>query len=744
MILRTTTLLVAMGALACVLMTRRYTSMAEIQVQKPSADSLGADAAGGGASGGDGDASAANLTVQTEATVLQSPALAMKVIEDLHLEDTYDFKPHFSPVAWVTALFSPAPVQDPPGASLEASPRRRDRVLKTFKDNLGVRIVPGTQVIEIEFSSSNPEVAAKTVNHLVDSLVEYSMQAHNSTTAQASKWLETQLVDLKTQTDELQEKLIRLQKDTGVVQVAGDQDAEGHGQVYSSAVDQFQKANSALSQAQTNRILKGAIYEVVKSGNPETIMGLPTNSALAGAAAGMSNELAVISNLRTQEATITGQINELLAKFGPNYPKVGELQADKASIETSIHDEVGRMRERAHNEYVVAQQVEASAQQLANSQKQHADVVNDKAVQYELVRQQFDQSRALYEKLLGRLKEAGAMQGFHTTNVEVVSSAMAPSEPSRPNVPLYLGGSMAGGLLLGCIMAFLVDALDTKIVDIHGLEALIGHAPFGVLPSYATKKTGLRLSGHSFALPGGEFVPALKEPHSPYVEALRALRTALLSSRGGAPPQIILVTSSTEGEGKSTLSANLAVLLAHQGKRVLLIDADLRRPHLHVAFGVSSEVGLSSILGGKLAPDALSAATLRLETVPGLDLLLSGPIPAYSAELLGSSKMKQALDLWRAQYDFIILDGAPVLPVTDSVVLSSQADATLLVARYQSTQQQSLDRSIRTLRGQLGSNRHIGVVLNGVERTANAYYKYYGYSHSAYYGKRLGGGNEIS
>jgi capsular exopolysaccharide synthesis family protein len=725
-------------------MTRRYTSVAEIQVQKPSADTLGGDSAGGGAGGGETDGSASKLTVQTEATVLQSPALAMKVIQDLHLEDTNDFKPHFNLVSWVSGLFSPTPVPDPPGASLEASPRRRDRVLRTFKDNLEVKIVPGTQVVEIAFTSSDPNVAAKTVNHLIDSLVEYTMQAHNSTTEQASKWLESQLVDLKTQTDELQNKLIRLQKDTGAVQVAGDSDADGHGQVYSSAVDQFQKANAALSQAQTNRILKGAIYEVVKSGNPETIMGLPSNSALAGAAAGMSGELSVISNLRTQEATVTGQINEMLAKYGANYPKVAELKAQQASIETSIHDELNRMRDRAYNEYVVAQNIETSAKQLYDSQKQHADVANDKAVQYELVRQQFEQSRALYEKLLGRLKEAGAMQGFHTTNVEIVSSALAPSEPSRPDVPLYLGGSIGAGLLLGCIMAFLVDALDTKIVDIHGLEALIGHAPFGVLPSYETKKKGLRLSGHTFTAPGGEFVPALKEPHSPYVESLRALRTALLSSPGGAPPQIILVTSSTEGEGKSSLSANLAVLLAHQGKHVLLVDADLRRPHLHVAFGISSEVGLSTILGGKVDPDALSTATLRLEAVPGLDILLSGPIPTYSAELLGSSKMKQALDLWRARYDFIILDGAPVLPVTDSVVLSSQADATLLVARYESTQQQSLDRSIRTLRGQLGSNRQIGVVLNGVERTASAYYKYYGYSQSTYYKKQLGGGNGIS
>jgi polysaccharide biosynthesis transport protein len=737
-IVRTTAALVAIASLVCVLMTRRYTATAEIQIQKPATENIE------GTGSSNQDANAASLNAQTQATVLQSPALAMQVIQDLNLESTAAFKPHFTLASWVTALFSPPPPKDAPGTPLAASPTRRDRMLKQFEDELSVKIVPGTQVIEIAYSSSDPNLSAQIVNHLVQSLQDYSSQASSGQTTQASKWLESQLADMKAETDALQDQLVKLQKDTGVVQVASDGDAPGHGQAYSSTVDQLQKATAAVSQAQTNRILKGAIYEVVKSGNPETIIGLSQNTALAGATAGMSGDLAVIGNLRTQEATIQGQIDELLAKFGPAYPKVDELKAQKASVENSIHDEIQRMRDRAHNDLIVAQGVEASAKQLYESEKTHAETMNDKSVQYDLVKQRFEQSRDLYEKLLGRLKEANAMQGFRSNSVEVISSALAPSEPSRPNVPLYMGGSIAVGLFLGCFMAFLVDALDTRIGDIRNLEALIGQAPFGVLPSFEAKKRGLRLSGHNFALPAGESIAALKEPRSPYVESLRALRTTLLSPQGGAPPQVLLITSSTEGEGKSTLSANLAIVLAQQGKRVLLVDADLRRPNLHVLFNAPSDVGFSSVLSGKLAPDAVGAVVVRVESAPGLDVLLSGPIPPFSAELLGSSKMKQALDVWREVYDFVIFDGAPVLPVTDSVVLSSQTDATLLVARYESTQQQSLDLSIRTLRAQLGSNRHIGVVLNGVERKGQPYYKYYGIKDSPAYEKRLGGGNEVS
>jgi polysaccharide biosynthesis transport protein len=738
-ILRTTMAMIALASLACVLITRRYTSIAEIQIQQPQASGLSNDGATAPAGATDPNAGAANL--QTQTTVLTSPAMAMKVIEDLHLEGAAAFKPHFTLSGWLNSLVSPRPQPDPPGAALAASPRRRDRMLKEFAEGLDVHIVPGTRVIEISFSSSDPNLAAQIVNHLVESLQQYSSQAGSSEVSQASKWLEAQLADIKEQTDGLQAKLVQLQRETGSVELAGN---GGDGQSYSNTVDQLQKATDAIAQAQKDRILKGAIYEVVKSGNPETIIGLPQNSALAGSVSGMSADLATMSTLRTQEATIDSQISELMAKYGAAYPKVDELKAQKASIETSISEEIKRMTERAHNEYLVAQRVEESAKGVYDTQKAHANEVNDKTVQYELVRQQYQQSRDLYDKLLGRLKEAGAMQGFHSNTIQVVSAAFAPSIPTVPNVPLYMGGSIAAGLLLGILAAFIVDAMDTRVGDIYSFHSALGQSPFGILPVFATKKRPMHLSGYTIALPPGESIAALKDPHSAYVEALRALRTSLLSTRGGPPPQVILVTSAVEGEGKSSLSANLAVVLAQQGKRVLLVDSDLRRPNLHVLFDASTEVGLSSVLAGGMSPDSVQPALVHVDQAPGLDVLMAGPIPDFSAELLGSSKMKRALDVWRRSYDFVILDGAPVLPVTDSVVLSSFADSTLLVARYQSTQQQSLDLSIRTLRAQLGSSHHIGVVLNGVELKADSYYRYYGYTNSAQYGKRLGGGSEAS
>jgi capsular exopolysaccharide synthesis family protein len=745
-ILRTMVVGVGLTSLACVLMGRRYTATSEIQIQSPSAANAGIEG-GGGAPPAAADPNAGSMTLQTTATLLKSPTLAMRVIEGLNLEASAAFQPHFNLTNWLSALFQPAPPKDAPGAGLAASPARRDRLLKEFNEGLEVAIVPGTRVIEVAFSSSDPNLAAAIVNRLVGSLEEYTAQAESSQTSGASKWLEEQLAEAKAQTDALQAKLTQLQKETGVVQVPGDDGAAAHGQVYSSTLDQLQKATTAVSQAHSDLILKGTIYEMVKTGNPETILGLSSDPSLAGAAAGMSGSVATISSLRTKEATLDGQINELLAKFGPAYPKVDELKADRATIEASIQAEIQRMRDRARNEFELAKQIETSAKEQYESQKRQGESMNDKAVQYELVRQQFEQSRDQQAKLEARLKDAGATEAFHSTGIQVVSAALPPSEPSRPNIPLYMGVSLAASLFLGCVMAFVANALDTRISDVRGLEALVGHAPMGVLPAYKTAKASLRLSGYSVAPKAAAVsIAALTEPRSVYVESLRSLRTALLSSNAGAAPQVLLVTSAIEGEGKSTLSANLAVVFAQQGKRVLLVDADLRRPNLHILFHAPCETGLSTLLGGEPPAEGSNGAVLHFEQVPGLDILPAGPVPALSAELLGSGRMKQMLGVWRQHYDVVILDGAPVLPVTDSVVLCPRADLTLLVARHQSTPRQALDASLRTLRAQVGSDRHIGVVVNGVELKSDSYFTSYGSTGygKSYSTKRLGGSNEVS
>jgi capsular exopolysaccharide synthesis family protein len=371
-----------------------------------------------------------------------------------------------------------------------------------------------------------------------------------------------------------------------------------------------------------------------------------------------------------------------------------------------------------------------------DEEKKQADSLNDKAIEYTIVGQEAEQSRTLYESLLSHLKEAGVLEGLRSSNITVVDPARVPSKPAKPNVPLYLAASLCMGLFLGCGAAFVVDLQDNKIRDLTELESQTGHMTFGVLPHYAPKNLRIgagytgNLTGPSAPL---ETPIALDESHAPYVEALRALRTSLLLSRGGAPPKVVLVTSSVAAEGKSTLALNLAIILAQHGKNVLLVDADLRRPMLHKRLGITTRSGLSSLLSGQDQGDGLPGIA-PIESVPGLRVLVAGPPPPYPSELLGSAQMRTSIAAWRTEFDFIVLDGAPVLPVTDSVILSEMVDSTLLVARFNLTERQSLQRSYQMLEMQARPEQNIGIVLNAVERSGSSYYDYYGYAESAYYG----------
>lgn len=718
------------AVLVCLLSTRRYQAVGEIQVQKESADTLGLDAMMGGAEGAS-DALDASITLQTQADLLQSDTLALKVIEDLELERTADFQTRFDPVGWLVTLVSPEEVAEVKGASLEQSPRRRTRALRIFGSHLTVKVVSGTRLIEIRFLNADPKLAAAVVNELMRGLVEYTFQTRFNATTEASAWLTGQLSDLKKQAEALQGRVIALQRQSGVVSL-GVQDAQGRDQAYSVVVDRLQQATASLSQATSNRILKGAVEKIVESGDAELISGLSANGILSGSPT-MTTSLGLIQTLRLQEAGLQGQIARDEEKYGPSYPKLDEEKANLDGTERALHAEVHRVAERSRNDYSVARRAEEESRREFAQQKREADRLNDKAIEYAIVRQEAEESRGLYEDLLKRLKEAGVLQGLRSSNITVVDPGRTPSRPKQPNVPLYLGLSLGAGLFLGVCGALVTDSIDDKIQSVEEIERDLKMVPLGILPHlgepqwYGRHRRVPALMRKSQPS-GPERLAIFEHPNSPYTEALRALRTALLLAKSSTPPQLLLVTSSVAGEGKSVLSANLAAVLAQWGKQVLLVDADLRKPTLADRMGLHSSTGLSQFL----TDDHLLEDIVELPNLPKLHVLTSGPIPPYPAELLGSARMEEALARWRESYDFIVLDSPPVLLVTDPVVLASLADATLLVARYGLTNRLSLARSHLTIREQSTQDR-IGIVLNGVSQGSSFHYEYYGYSGATPY-----------
>jgi succinoglycan biosynthesis transport protein ExoP len=737
-----TLLCVSIAVLLCIFMTRKYKATGEIQVAKQSSDELGLDRMKGD---GDGvsDAVEDNIALQTQANILQSDTLALKVIQNLGLESTWDFQPRFNLVSSVLGLVSPRGLQDPPQASLEDSPARRLRVLKVFEGHLNVKPVAGTQLIVISYISSSPQISAAVVNQLMKSLVDYTFQTRYNATNEASHWLAGQMDDLRKEAEDLQAKVVQLQREAGVYSL-GTADATGKEVAYSATLDRLQQSTVALTQATSDRILKGGIYEMVRSGDPEMISGL-AGTSLSGASPGVNNSFNLLQTLRAQQAAIETQLATDSSKYGSANPKLQDDRASLAGVNAAVKEEIKRIGERAETDYRAAQITESNMQAIYQRQRAAADQLNNKAVEYSIAKQQAAESRELYETLYQHLKEAGVIEGLRSSNVTVVDPGRVPSKPAQPNIPAYLGLSIIGGLFFGSAGALFLDSIDDRVQSMEMIERSLDTPLLGVIPSAAlsgwrrgselspTKRAKRLTGGMSITTRPDVAAQAPEASSTAFSESLRSLRTALLLSRSSAPPRVILITSAAEGEGKTTISLHLAAALARNHSKVVLVEADMRCPTLSNRLSISMDRGLSNMLSGDQE---------NLEVRPFADLLdlaivPSGPPPPYPAELLGSDRMKELIEKWSNAHDFVIIDSPSLLAVTDAVVLSKLADITLLVTRHAQSTQKGLQRAWQILR--TDPNTKVGIVLNAVSRDSVAYSDYFGYRGNSYYGKRKGG-----
>jgi capsular exopolysaccharide synthesis family protein len=708
------------AATYCVFSTRQYQAVGEVNVQRETTDALNLGALMGNGPTDVSDLMDASWVLQTQVNILESQTLALEVVKQLHIEDSEDFKPRFDPVGTVLGAISPKGVPDPAHGTFDEMPARRDHIYKVFKKNTKVTLVPGTRLIQISYTSTDPRVAAAVVNKLIEALMDYNFQSRYKATSQASDWLSQQLSDLRSRSDELQAQLAEKQEDSGVYSFGGE-GIQGKGLAYSPVLDQLQQATASLNQAETNRVMRGAMYEAARTGDPEMIAGLNNALVANGAPSAVGNSLSLLETLRGQEATQQAQISEVAAKFGAAYPKLDEMRASSNSLKQSITEEQARLMSETKSDYDVARQVEASTRAIFDQQKQAAQALNSKAIEYEILHQEADDSRNMYEKLFSRLKEADVLESMRPSNITVLEPGRIPSKPAKPNVPLYLAVALAAGLLLGVMTGFLIDVMDSKVRDIGFAAGQWGDGLLAELP--IERRTAPRGTNRIFARPSRIFT--LVDPRSPFSEALRSLRTAILLS-SGAPTKVILVTSSVPSEGKSTLATNLSALLVQQGKRVLLVDADLRHPSLHAVFDMSRRPGLSDLLTSDQFEQAALALIQDVQDVPGLKILTAGDIQDNPSELLGSEKMRRLISIWRDSFDYIVLDSEPLLPVTDSVVLTPLADQILLLARHGVTERSKFERSLQMVQSR-SPGTPVGIVLNAIKMPTEPYL--YNYLH---------------
>jgi capsular exopolysaccharide synthesis family protein len=387
---------------------------------------------------------------------------------------------------------------------------------------------------------------------------------------------------------------------------------------------------------------------------------------------------------------------------------------------------------KVRDQYLAAVQRERLLTGVFEQQKQEANQLSEAAIEYTSLKRDADTNRSLYQDLLQRLKEASVTAGLRSSNIRVVDVARIPIVPAKPNVPRNIALGFLLGLAGGVGLAFLQESLDTTVANLEQLSTITA------LPALGTIPLQLAAHGHRKRLSSGVVSNEEQEatgpvtysrPKSEAAESYRALRTSILLSSFGAPPKVILVTSALPQEGKTTVSTNSAMVLAQKGGRVLLVDADLRRPGVGKALGIKTSAGLSTVLSGV---DKVEDALVPFPQLPNLQILPAGPIPPNPVELLGSSVMKDYIARWRDEYDHIVIDTPPCLSVTDSVVLSVDADRVILVARSGQTPKAALRRASELL-VQVNA-RVMGIVLNAFNmRSADGYYYYYGSKYASRY-----------
>jgi polysaccharide biosynthesis transport protein len=641
--------------------------------------------------------------LDTEVRILQSDLMALQVVRQLNLDKRPEFGGH-----------ADAGQSNLVADSLQTDSARTSSLLSSFRGGLHVSLIPNTRIIEIHYHSTDPQLAATAVNTLAATYVEQNFKTKFESTMQASDWLSKQLVDLQMKVETSQEKLVRYQKEHEIL---------GTDEKQNIITQKLDELNREMTQAESDRMQKEAIYRQTQTNDPVAIAAAITNTTGNGSLASSG----LLDKLRDQQASLGIQIADLSTQFGPQYPKVQQLNNQLKEIDRQLQLETSKAVDHLKGQYLAALQREDMLRDAFEKQKQEANKLNESAIEYSILKRDLDSNRTLYEGLLEKLKEAGVTAGLRSNNFRIIDAARVPTAPSEPNIPRNLSFALVLGLISGVGLAFVLENMDNTVRTPEQATALSGLPALGMIPLGA--KAGTRGSyGKRLVLAAA---PASKEvveivtqarPQSQMAESYRALRTSLLLSNLGAPPKVIVVTSARPQEGKTTTSINTAIVLAQKGVRVLLVDADLRRPSVHKALGMGPRSGLSNVLTGT----ATFEQTITISPVlPNLFIMPAGTPPPNPAELLASSNMRDLIAELRGLYDHIVIDTPPTLSVTDAVVLSPRADATILVIRSGQTTKQALRRARDIL---MQVNSHVaGVLLNAVDLTSPDYYYYYEY-----------------
>jgi exopolysaccharide transport family protein len=641
--------------------------------------------------------------IQNQVQILTSRNLAAHVIDKLSLQDDPFFAPRKSWTKYLGVL-NPFTWFRPVHNALDAAEdknRARNALIDRFEKYLTVTPIGLSTAIKVTFQSPDAKEAARIDDAVAEAYVEDQLNAKFEATQKATRWLADRISELSKQSQAADAAVQQYRAAHGMTETAGG----------GSVVDQqMSDISGQLIAAKSDLAVKQATYAHVAALQRQ------------GRAADISQAVAspLISALRGQEAEMTRQEADLSSKYGPRNPKMLDLQSQKANLEAKIAEEVNRVVQSVANDVAIAQaHVNSLQASLANIESQ-SGTQNQLKVKLASLQSAASAAKSMYEAFLAKLNQTQDQQGIQTPDARIISKASVPNSPSYPNRMLVLSVALPSGLVLGLLLAFMMERLDSGFRTTHQVETLLGQPVLATIPELT------RSEGNEGTNPADKIVD---RPLSSYAEAIRGLHLALTLSNIDRRPKIVVVTSAVPSEGKTTVAVSLARLVARSGLKTVIVDGDLRRPT------VASSMGLGRPKSG------ITEAVTRAKTLeecllkdPKSDALVlpCAEKPVSPSDLLSSQALKHLISALGTGFDFVIIDSAPILPVNDTKILAQVADSLLFVTRWEKTPREAVGNAIRSL---LDIHAPIaGVALTRADMKRFQYYSY-GYQDYQYYNK---------
>jgi capsular exopolysaccharide synthesis family protein len=639
---------------------------------------------------------------QTQYELLRSRALAERTADTLKLANSSAVA-SLATHSWFRRL-----IQSLRPQARTAAANKQDRNLalrqavQVVQAGLSIEPVRNSRLVKVNFDSGNPAFSARVANAIAEGFIAQQLEHRFGASSYAKTYLEDHLRQLKAKLEQSERDLVAFAQKEDIVSI-------NVGDSQQSLVSQnLSDLNTQLASAQAQRIRAEARW---REASASSGAALPADM--------LANS--IIHTLQQQRADLQGQYQQKLQIYKPEYPEMKQLEGQIAEIDKQIAGELRNIRASVKSEYTAAQAQESLLLgKIAALRNQTLDVDN-RSIQYNILKREVDTNRQLYDAMLQRYKEIGIASGVGTNNVSIVDRALPPDSRYKPNLPLNLAIGALLGAMLGVLAAFLLEFMDQTLKTPQDIEQRLRLSVLGIIPRLKKQEVPAQ---------------ALRDLRSPFSEAYRSVRTALQFSTDNGVPRVLLVTSAGPSEGKSTTAWSLARNFAQLGKRTLLIDGDLRNPSLHKVAEVRGEIGLSNLLSGAAN---INEAVQETDD-PRLKVVLAGPLPPNPAELLAGSKLISLLTVAAESYDQVVIDGPPVLGLADAPILANAAAGTLMVVESGKTRIQSAQMAVKRLL--VARARIIGVVLS--KYAANQHGASYGYSYGSYGYYAYGGPQQLT